>query len=95
MGLELNTEKGASKAFLGWAAAGNRCYQRKPKGGQRRGPTSLAPCLLQDRSCHPWEGFADTSIQLLSLAYGRSQSCCRSAGAERSYWFSESNKVFF
>lgn len=24
VGLELNMEKGASKAFLGWAAAGNR-----------------------------------------------------------------------
>lgn len=95
VGLELNTEKGSSRAVLEWAAAGNRYYQREPKGRWRRGPTSLAICLLQEHGCYPCGGFANISVQLFSLACGRSLSCCISAGAKRSYWFSESNKVFF
>lgn len=43
----------------------------------------------------PVNGLQDTSIHPLPLACGRSLSYCVSAGAKRSYLFSESNKVSF
>lgn len=68
---------------------------KKTKGKEEERPHFSGTLPPSEMWKPPVNGFQDASIQPLSLACGCSLSYCVSAGAKRSYWFSESNKVFF